>query len=111
MIMGEALKKAGWPRDSYIVSSHIFTGPRWEIQANAGVTTHKHIYEACHQAIKRLQVDYLDLYYCHRPEEVRSRNCSRHDRSNTSGRRSLLGHVGVVGAEIMEHTASRDSTT
>ena len=28
----------------------------------------KHVLEACHQALKRLRVDYLDLYYCHRPD-------------------------------------------
>ena len=28
----------------------------------------KHITEACHQALQRLQVDYLDLYFCHRPD-------------------------------------------
>ncbi|MEM7110605.1 MAG: aldo/keto reductase, partial [Bacteroidota bacterium] len=29
----------------------------------------KHVVEACHQALKRLQVDYLDLYFCHRPDK------------------------------------------
>ena len=28
----------------------------------------KHVFEACHAALKRLQLDYLDLYYCHRPD-------------------------------------------
>src|SRR3546814_5852119 len=28
----------------------------------------KHVHDACHAALKRLRVDYLDLYYCHRPD-------------------------------------------
>lgn len=69
LIMGAALKKAGWSRDSYIVSSKVMPGIRDE---NARPTqfglNRKHVVEACHQAIKRLQVDYLDLYFCHRPD-------------------------------------------
>ena len=69
VIMGEALKKAGWPRDSYIVSSKVFYGSQTGKSKPTQIgLSRKHIYEACHQAIKRLQVDYLDLYYCHRPD-------------------------------------------
>ena len=68
IIMGEALKKLGWSRDSYIVSSKV----RWGAVPNPKPTqlglSRKHIYEACHQAMERLQVDYLDLYFCHRPD-------------------------------------------
>jgi len=67
-VMGKALKKAGWSRDSYIVSSKV----RWGSVPGAKPTqmglSRKHIAEACHQAMKRLKVDYLDLYYCHRPD-------------------------------------------
>jgi voltage-dependent potassium channel beta subunit len=69
VLMGEALKKAGWSRDSYVVSSKVMHGSHG---ANAKPTqlglNRKHVFEACHQAIKRLQVDYLDLYFCHRPD-------------------------------------------
>jgi voltage-dependent potassium channel beta subunit len=69
LLMGEALKKAGWSRDSYIVSSKVMHGSHGE---NAKPTqlglSRKHVFEACHQAMKRLQVDYLDLYFCHRPD-------------------------------------------
>jgi voltage-dependent potassium channel beta subunit len=68
LVMGEALKKLGWRRDSYIVSSKVF----WGSVPNATVTqqklSRKHVIEACHQAIERLQVEYLDLYFCHRPD-------------------------------------------
>ena len=67
-IMGAALKKLGWRRDSYVVSSKVM----WGAIPNAGPTqkglSRKHIIEACHQAMERLQVDYLDLYFCHRPD-------------------------------------------
>lgn len=67
-IMGEALKKAGWRRDSYIVSSKVFWGSIADPKPTQYGLSRKHIVEACHQALKRLQVDYLDLYFCHRPD-------------------------------------------
>lgn len=69
VIMGHALKKAGWRRDSYIVSSKVFWGSVKEAKPTQQGLSRKHIVEAAHQAIERLQVDYLDLYFCHRPEQ------------------------------------------
>ena len=68
LVMGKILKKSGWPRDSFIVSSKVFfgTGGQWPTQKGL---SRKHVFEACHQALKRLQVDYLDLYFCHRPDK------------------------------------------
>ena len=68
LVMGKILKKSAWPRDSYIVSSKVFfgTGGQWPTQKGLN---RKHVFEACHQALKRLQVDYLDLYFCHRPDK------------------------------------------
>lgn len=67
-IMGQVLQRLNWPRDSYLVSSKVF----WGSVRNAWPTQQrlhrKHVFEACHQALKRLQVDYLDLYFCHRPD-------------------------------------------
>ncbi len=69
ILMGEALKKAGWSRDSYVVSSKVFFGSQSSTpKPNQHGLSRKHIYEACYQARQRLQVDYLDLYYCHRPD-------------------------------------------
>lgn len=67
-IMGEALQKAGWRRDSYIVSSKVFGGALENPSPIQRGLSRKHIYEACYQAIDRLQCDYLDLYFCHRPD-------------------------------------------
>lgn len=67
-IMGEVLKKAGWPRDSYIVSSKVMFGSVEDPLPTQYGLNRKHVVEACHQAMHRLQVDYLDLYFCHRPD-------------------------------------------
>lgn len=67
-IMGEALTKSGWRRDSYIVSSKVFGGSVENPSPIQRGLSRKHVYEACYQAIDRLQCDYLDLYFCHRPD-------------------------------------------
>ncbi len=67
-IMGEALKKSGWRRDSYIVSSKVFGGAVEDPSPIQRGLSRKHVYEAAYQAIERLQCDYLDLYFCHRPD-------------------------------------------
>jgi voltage-dependent potassium channel beta subunit len=65
IVMGEILKNAGWNRDTYLVSSKVFWGG--ELPNQRGLSR-KHVTEACHAALKRLQVDYLDFYFCHRPD-------------------------------------------
>ena len=65
VIMGNVLKKYGWSRDSYIISSKVFWGGEKPTQRGLN---HKHVVDACHAALKRLQLDYLDLYFCHRPD-------------------------------------------
>ncbi len=65
LVMGQALASLGWTRDSYIVSSKVFWGGEKPTQRGLSA---KHVTEACHAALRRLQVDYLDLYFCHRPD-------------------------------------------
>lgn len=67
-VMGKALKNLGWDRTSYIVSSKVFFGSRQEPLPNQTGLSRKHIVEACHEALNRLQTDYLDLFFCHRPD-------------------------------------------
>jgi len=67
-IMGEVLKRTGWRRDSYLVSSKVFGGAIPNPSPIQRGLSRKHIFDACHQAMDRLQVDYLDLYFCHRPD-------------------------------------------
>jgi voltage-dependent potassium channel beta subunit len=69
-MMGRVLKKKGWDRTSYVVSSKAFFG--WRGKANKPNQTglsRKHLTEACNEALQRLQTDYLDLYFCHRPDK------------------------------------------
>jgi len=68
IVMGELLKKNGWSRDSYLISSKAFFGTGGKLPTQTGLSR-KHLTEACHAALKRLQVDYLDLFFCHRPEK------------------------------------------
>jgi voltage-dependent potassium channel beta subunit len=68
IIMGEVLRRMNWPRDSYIVSSKVMFGSVEEPLPTQRGLNRKHIVEACHQAMQRLGVDYLDLYFCHRPD-------------------------------------------
>lgn len=64
-IMGQVLKKFGWGRDTFCVSSKVFWGGEKPTQYGL---SRKHIFDACHAALRRLQVEYLDLYFCHRPD-------------------------------------------
>ncbi len=70
-LMGEILSDLSWSRDSYLVSSKAFFGIRGlkDSKPTQKGNTRKHLTEACHQALQRLQVDYLDLFYCHRPDK------------------------------------------
>ena len=70
LVMGEILKHKNWDRDSYIVSSKVFWGYLGDNAKPTQKGLHrKHVIEACHQALKRLHLDYLDLYFCHRPDK------------------------------------------
>ncbi len=70
LVMGEILKKKKWDRDSYIVSSKVFFGYLGKDAKPTQRGLHrKHIIEACEQALQRLQLGYLDLYFCHRPDK------------------------------------------
>ncbi len=64
-VMGNVIKKQGWPRENLVVSSKVFWGGDGPNQSGL---SHKHIYEACRNSLKRLQLDYLDLFFCHRPD-------------------------------------------
>lgn len=69
-MMGRVLKKKGWDRTSYVVSSKAFFGWRGkENKPNQTGLSRKHLTEACNEALQRLQMDYIDLYFCHRPDK------------------------------------------
>ena len=64
-LMGNIIKKLKWTRDTYIVSSKVFWGGEKPTQRGL---CKKHINDACNATLKRMKVDYLDLFYCHRPD-------------------------------------------
>ena len=64
-IMGRVFKRSGWGRDTFTVSSKVYWGG--DLPTQRGLHR-KHVHDACHAALRRLQVDYLDLFFCHRPD-------------------------------------------
>jgi voltage-dependent potassium channel beta subunit len=69
-MMGRVLSKKKWDRTSYTVSSKAFFGWRGDKnKPNQTGNNRKHLMEACNEALQRLQVDYLDLFFCHRPDK------------------------------------------
>ena len=67
-LMGDVLQDLRFSRDSYCVSSKAYFGAVKDPKPTQRGLSRKHVIEACHQALKRLKVDYLDLYFCHRPD-------------------------------------------
>ncbi len=68
-MMGRVLRQKNWDRTSYCISSKAFFGLHGKNnKPNQHGLSRKHLTEACHAALKRLQVDYLDLFYCHRAD-------------------------------------------
>jgi len=66
-IMGEALKRLGWRRSSYIVSTKFFWGLN-DGPNERNTLNRKYLLQAIDGSLKRLQLDYVDLVYCHRPD-------------------------------------------
>lgn len=64
-IMGAAIKRLKWSRDSYIMMTKVFWGG--EKPSQMGLHR-KHIFDGCHASLKRLGLDYIDIFVCHRPD-------------------------------------------
>jgi voltage-dependent potassium channel beta subunit len=67
-LMGDVLADLRFPRDSYCVSSKVYFGAVENPLPTQRGLSRKHVIEACHQALQRLRVEHLDLYFCHRPD-------------------------------------------
>ena len=63
--MGKVLRQVGWRRESFVVSTKIFWGGEGP---NDKGLSHKHVIEGLHGALRRLQLEYVDLAFCHRPD-------------------------------------------
>ena len=64
-VMGNVFKKVGWRREDLVVSTKIFWGGSGP---NDLGLSHKHIIEGVNNSLRRLQMDYVDLLFCHRPD-------------------------------------------
>ncbi|MBN6149953.1 aldo/keto reductase [Xanthomonas sp. AmX2] len=67
-VMGDVIADLRLPRDGYCVSSKVYFGAVAQPRPTQRGLSRKHVTDACHAALRRLRVDYLDLYYCHRPD-------------------------------------------
>lgn len=67
-IMGDVIADLRLPRDAYCVSSKVFFGATETPRPTQQGLSSKHVRDACDAALRRLRVDYLDLYFCHRPD-------------------------------------------
>lgn len=67
-IMGSALKELGWNRESYIISSKFYFGILDGVNTQETLNR-KFLLEAVPKSLERLQLDYLDIAYCHRYDE------------------------------------------
>ncbi|KAF8081165.1 hypothetical protein N665_0902s0018 [Sinapis alba] len=64
-IMGQAIRELGWRRSDIVVSTKIFWGGPGP---NDKGLSRKHIVEGTKASLKRLDMDYVDVLYCHRPD-------------------------------------------
>lgn len=67
-VMGDVIADLRLPRDGFAVSSKVMFGSAAEPLPMQKGLSRKHVHDACHAALRRLRVDYLDLYFCHRPD-------------------------------------------
>jgi voltage-dependent potassium channel beta subunit len=67
-LMGDVIADLRLPRDAWCVSSKVYFGAVKDPKPTQRGLSRKHVFDACHQALERLRVDYLDMYFCHRPD-------------------------------------------
>jgi len=67
-VMGDVIADLRLPRDGWCVSSKVFFGASKQPLPTQKGLSRKHVHDACNDALRRLRVDYLDLYFCHRPD-------------------------------------------
>ena len=68
-VMGEALKQLGWRRSSYLVSTKLYWGLHNNVNEK-NTLNRKRLIEGIHGSLERLQLDYVDLLFCHRPDKT-----------------------------------------
>jgi voltage-dependent potassium channel beta subunit len=102
-IMGNVLKKMGWRRASYIVSTKFFWGMN-DGPNEKNTLNRKYLMQAIDGSLKRLQLDYVDLVFCHRADPdtpIEETVWAMHDMIRT-GKALYWGTSEWSAAEIME---------
>jgi voltage-dependent potassium channel beta subunit len=111
-MMGRVLKQKNWDRSSYTISSKVFFGLYGkENKPNQKGLSRKHVIEACNDALKRLQVEYVDMYFCHRAdiETPIEETVLAMNTLIQQGKIFYWGTSEWSGVEIMEaHTVSKE---
>ena len=102
-VMGNALKKLAWRRGSYLVSTKFFWGLH-DGPNEKNTLNRKRLLDAMDGSLKRLQLDYVDLIFCHRPDAttpIEETVWAMHD-IVSRGKAVYWGTSEWSAAEIME---------
>ncbi|HLI15885.1 MAG TPA: aldo/keto reductase [Acidimicrobiales bacterium] len=67
VVMGEAIRRLGWPRHSYLVSTKLFWGLHDCVNMRRTLNR-KYLLQAIDGSLQRLGLDFVDLVFCHRPD-------------------------------------------
>jgi voltage-dependent potassium channel beta subunit len=114
IVMGNILRKMDWSHETFLVSSKVFWGGEHNARParpNEEGLSRKHVFAACHNALRRLQVDFLDLYLCHRPDPATPIEETTRAMSDlvTQGKVLYWGTSEWSGQEIMQaHLVARE---
>ncbi|WP_456276218.1 aldo/keto reductase family protein [Bacillus sp. AK128] len=105
-IVGEALAK--YPRESYVLATKVFW-PMGEGPNDRGLSR-KHVFEQLHASLKRLKMDYVDIYYCHRydPETPVDETLRTIDDMVRQGKVLYVGVSEWTAAQIVEGLGASD---
>ncbi|TDF99203.1 aldo/keto reductase family protein [Paenibacillus piri] len=106
LVMGKAL--SAYKRDSYVLATKVFW-PMGDGPNDRGLSR-KHVIEQCHASLKRLNTDYVDLYYCHRfdPETPVEETLRALDDLVTQGKVLYVGVSEWTAAQMVDALAVAD---
>ena len=66
-IMGESIRRLGWPRHSYVISTKLYWGLAGTVNMQ-NTLNRKYLMQGIDGSLTRLGMDYVDILYCHRPD-------------------------------------------
>ena len=67
-IMGQAIEELGWERASYVISTKLFMGISDGLVNMSETLNRKYLMQAINGSLERLQLDFVDVLFCHRPD-------------------------------------------